>query len=136
MRYLTGLLLIAVLALTGCLNLDSIKPEQKAPRDTSYYLIDIKYKFFCLGNTLKCKDMTKIVSAQDKFRPIENAYGTAIAAPNYPVSLTRMILNPKDGSYNSTPVGTNGRYYKVPVNDKTKTVWRTLEAIENDLYRN
>ncbi|EAR63032.1 hypothetical protein [Neptuniibacter caesariensis] len=129
-----GLLLITAMTLTGCLGLDTMKSDQGTPKDTSYYLIDTKYKYLCLGNTSKCKDMTKIVSAQDKFTPIEQAYGKPIAGPNYPISLIRMLLNPQDGSYQSTQQGTTGRLYRIPRNEMTQTVWRTLEVIERDLY--
>lgn len=131
-----SLLMMTALTLTGCLSVDSLKPGQGVPKDTDYYLVDIKYRFFCLGTTNSCRDMTKIVSAQDKLAPIEQVYGAKVKGPNYPVSLTRMVLNPPDDSYQNTPVGTNGRYFKIPINDKTKTVWRALGLAENDLYQN
>lgn len=129
-----ALCLIAVLGLSGCISMDSITPSKREPADTSYYLLDTKYRFFCLGNTKQCRDMTKIVSSRAELIPIEKTYGQKIAGPNYPVSLARMVMNPADGSYTSSPVGSDGRIFKIPVNDKTKVVWETLSRIEDNLF--
>ncbi|WP_415892584.1 hypothetical protein ACMXYN_15315 [Neptuniibacter sp. PT8_73] len=128
------LLLIAGLSLSGCMSMDSLSLGKSEPTETDYYLIDTKFRFFCLGNTKQCRDMTKVVSSRAQLKPIEEAYGMPVKGPNYPVSLTRMLMNPADGSYKSTPVGDTGRYFKIPVNDKTLTAWNTLSDIEKDLY--
>lgn len=128
------LFLIASLSLSGCVSMDSLSLGKSEPTKTDYYLIDTKFRFYCLGNTTQCRDMTKIVSSRGQLGPIETAYGQAIKGPNYPVTLTRMLLNPSDGSYKSTPVGTTGRYFSVPVNDKTRTAWNVLSDIEGNLY--
>ena len=78
--------------------------------------------------------MTKVVSSRAQLRPIESAYGTKVKGPNYPVSLMRMIMNPADQSYKSVPVGDDGRFFKVPINDKTQVAWDTLSNIESNLF--
>lgn len=129
-----GLIVLLGIALSGCLNMDSLSLGKGEERDTSFYLVDAKYRFICLGNTKICKDMTKIVSARSMLRPVEKAYDTTITGPNYPVSMVRMLLNPKDESYKSMPVGKEGRYFKLPKNEKTNTVWETMLRIEEDLF--
>ena len=126
--------LAAVIGLNGCISMDAITPSFKTESDTSYYLIDTKFRFFCEGNTKQCQDMTKIVSSRAELQPIEAVYDTPIKAPNYPVSLMHIIMNPKDGSYKAAPVGNEGRYFKVPKNEKTKVVWATLSRITEGLY--
>ncbi|WP_415906194.1 hypothetical protein ACMXYX_15005 [Neptuniibacter sp. QD72_48] len=128
------LLLIAGLSLSGCMSMDSLSLGKSEPTETDYYLVDTKFRFICLGNTTQCRDMTKIVSSRSQLAPIEEAYGTKVKGPNYPVSLTRMLLNPADGSYTSSPAGTTGRYFKIPVNDKTQIAWDALGTIESGLY--
>lgn len=134
MRLLT--LMITALILSGCVNLGAMKDSisNREGADTSYYLIDAKFRFFCLGNTRQCRDMTKVVSSRSMLVPIEKAYGAKVKGPNYPVTLTRMLMTPLDGSYEATPVGSQGRYFKVPVNDKTNIAWDTLSDIENKLF--
>ena len=126
--------LIAIIGLNGCINMDAITPVFQAETDTSYYLIDTKYRFFCEGDSKRCKDMTKVVSSRGELYPIENAYNQEVKGPNYPVSLMLMIMNPNDGSYKATPVGNEGRFFKVPKNDTTDLVWNTLSSILNDLF--
>ncbi|WP_286236803.1 hypothetical protein [Neptuniibacter halophilus] len=124
-------LLIAFLGLSGCMSLDSITPGKGEPVDTSFYLIDIQNRFYCNGNSRVCSDMTKIVSSRAQLQPLEESYGQPVKGPNYPASLIRMVIKPMDGSYQSTPVGDEGRYFRVPKNDKTDLVWRTLQKIQN-----
>jgi hypothetical protein len=128
------LVLSLIFGLSGCLSMDSITPSPKAPRDTSYYLIDTQFRLFCQGNTKRCADMTKIVSSRAQLRPIEATYNTTVKGPNYPVSLMRMLMNPADKSYSSNPVGKDGRYYKIPSNDKTDVAWETLIGIQDNLF--
>lgn len=126
--------LTTALTLSGCVDVGSLMPDDKPPADTSFYLLDTRYKFFCLGTTKKCWDMTKIVSSRSELSPIEQAYGKIIKGPNYPVSLANMIMYPADGSYTTKPVGDDGRFVRVPVNEKTTTVWETLGRVENNLF--
>jgi hypothetical protein len=131
----TAIVLTTALTLTGCVDVGSLMPEDKAPSDTSFYLLDTRYKFFCLGTTKKCWDMTKIVSSRNELRPIEQAYGKEVKGPNYPVTLANMIMYPADGSYTTKPIGDDGRYVRVPINDKTRIVWETLGNIEENLFK-
>lgn len=128
------IVLFAMLGLSGCVDMDSLIPSKNENIDRSYYLLDTKLKFFCIGNTKVCRDMTKIVSSRSLLQPIEEAYNQEVKGPNYPVTLARMIINPADGSYKTKPVGSEGRYIQVPKNDRTNIVWDTLSFIEEDLF--
>lgn len=129
-----ALFLVAVLGLSGCVDVNSIMPEKGQAADRSYYLVDTKFRFMCIGNTKECRDMTKIVSSRAELKPIEEAYGKSVSGPNYPVSLARMVMYPDNGSYTATPVGNDGRFFSVPVNEQTKIVWDTLTSIEEKLF--
>ena len=128
------IIITSILGLSGCLSMDALTSSDKAPTDTSYYLIDTKYRFFCMGNSNRCYDMTKVVSSRTKLRPVEKEYAAEVTGPNYPVSLMRIIMNPSDDSYKASPIGSEGRYFKIPKNAKTKIVWETLTSIQNDLF--
>lgn len=128
------IILISILSLSGCISMDALTSSDKPPADNSYYLIDTKYRFLCLGNSTRCYDMTKVVSSRTKLRPIEKEYGAEVKGPNYPVSLMRIVMNPADKSYKALPVGNEGRYFKIPKNEKTNVVWETLSIIQNDLF--
>lgn len=125
-------LLIGVLILNGCMGIGSTTESEKS--DTGYYLIDTKKRFFCIGNTSKCWNMTRIVSSRAKLAPIESAYNKKITGPNYPVSLILTIMNPDDKSYKAEAINDEGRYFRIPINKKTRTVKNTLESIDNGMY--
>lgn len=129
-----ALFLVAVLTMTGCVDMDSLIPEKGEPADKSFYLVDTKFRFICLGETSNCRDMTKIVSSRSELKPIEEAYGKEVTGPNYPVTLARIIMYPEDGSYKAQPIGSDGRFFSVPVNEKTNIVWETLTSIEKNLF--
>lgn len=128
------IIITSILGLSGCLSMDALTSSNKAPSNTSYYVVDSKDRSLCLGNSQRCYDMAMIVSALEQLAPIENAYNTKIKAPNYPVSLTRMLINPIDGSYDAIPIGTEGRFFKIPKNAKTDITWKVLTSIYNNLY--
>lgn len=130
------IILTSILSLSGCISMDALTSSNTTPSDTSYFIIDTKKRFLCMGNSNRCFDMTKIVSAQHLLEPIEQEYDSEIKGPNYPVSLMRIIMNPKDDSYQTTPAGSEGRYFKIPRNKKTNIAWKTLATVETYLYEN
>lgn len=122
------------IALSGCVNVNSLVPEERQSVGHNYFLIDTKFRLFCRSDSKNCKDMTKIVSARAQLQPIETAYGKAVTGPNYPISLSRMIMQPEDGHYNAKPIGDDGRFFSIPVTPRTQLVWDTLSSIEEELY--
>lgn len=133
LRALTAFLSASVV-LTGCVSVDSLMPEPSAAKDTSFYRIDTKARALCLGETTRCRDYTKIVSALPQLRPIEKDYGTQVKGPNYPVSLMRIMMQPADGAYVAQPLGTDGRHFSIPITPRTQKAWRILEEIERSHY--
>lgn len=125
---------LATFFISGCVSLDSLTSDNGEQRDTSFYLLDLKNRWYCNGNTRECLDITKIVSSRAQLLPLEKEYNQEIKGPNYPVSFIRMVMQPKDGSYKTTQVGDEGRYHKVPKNDKTDLVWSTLSQIQTRLH--
>ncbi|MBR9827923.1 MAG: hypothetical protein GYB41_04675 [Oceanospirillales bacterium] len=126
-------LLAAVLALGGCVNLSGALKED--PTADQFYTLDTRYYRFCRGETANCQDLTSIVSVRAQLAPIEKVYGRTISGPNYPTDLARMILTPPDGSYTSTPMDSDGRYFRIPINTHTDTVWTTIDNAYNSIYR-
>ncbi len=126
-------LLAAVLALGGCVNLSGALKED--PTADQFYTLDTRYYRFCRGETRDCQDLTSIVSVRAQLKPIERIYGRQIQGPNYPTDLARMILNPPDGSYTSTAIGDDGRYFRLPINRHTDTVWETIDQAYHSIYR-
>lgn len=126
-------LLAAVLALGGCVNLSGALKED--PSVDSFYTLDTRYYRFCRGETSRCQDLTLIVAVRAQMKPVETLYGRPLKGPNYPADLARLILNPPDGHYRSEPVGADGRYFRVPVNHHTDTVWDTLEQAYDSIYQ-
>lgn len=126
-------LLAAVLALGGCVNLSGALKE--APSADQFYTLDTRYYRFCRGETSDCQELTSIVSVRAQLKPIEQAYGRKIQGPNYPTDLARMILTPPDGSYQSEAMGADGRYFRIPINPHTDTVWHTLDKAYQSIYR-
>ncbi|WP_417223603.1 hypothetical protein [Amphritea sp.] len=121
---------LVTLALTGCM--DSItKPSE--PVDTSYYTIDLKHYTYCRGSTPTCHKLSMIASGALHLKPIEDIYDAKITGPNYRSSLLRMMLNP-EGPYPVKKMSTNGRYYRLPVNQHTDTVWQAFENMKSSLY--
>ncbi|MFW1676647.1 hypothetical protein ACFVYJ_02540 [Pontibacter sp. JAM-7] len=118
-------MIILAATLSGCLSLS----ELSANSDESFYAIDRENRFFCRGASANCLDMTKIVSARSMLSPIEHAYQQEITGPNYPVSLMLILMNPSDGAYQATPVGRDGRFFRVPKTTRTDLVWNTLSDI-------
>ena len=133
MKALITLLLVSI-GLSGCVSLDDITPSDTPAKDTSFYRVDTKFRFLCLGESTNCRDMSKIVSSRSLLNPIEHAYETTIKGPNYPVSLMRTIMYPSDKKYVAKPLGTDGRHFSLPITQRTKLVWTTLEEIEASHY--
>ncbi|MEH6575863.1 MAG: hypothetical protein V7731_02190 [Amphritea sp.] len=125
---LTSLLALLV---SGCLS--TIQESAKAT-DTSYYKVDLKDYTFCRGNSRQCHNLNAILSATEFAQPIERAYNQKVTGPNYRASLIRMMLNPQDGSYEAEKLTANGRFYKLPKNEKTDTVWKSMTALYQSLY--
>lgn len=126
-------LLTAVLALAGCVNFSGALKED--PDADAFYTLDTRYYRFCRGKTPDCQDLTSIVSVRAQLVPIELIYGRKIMGPNYPIDLARMILSPPDGSYTTQAMGSDGRYFRVPVNTHTNTVWTTVDQAYTSIYR-
>ena len=128
-RLLTAVLL--ALTLTGCM--DSItKPSE--PVDKSYYRVDLKNFTYCLGNTNDCMSLNVIGTGLPYFGPIEETYGQPLTGPNYRGNLLRMLLKPKNAEYPVEKTSKDGRFYKIPANEYTNTVWKTLMRIDNSIY--
>ncbi|MBA4502823.1 hypothetical protein [Marinobacterium marinum] len=126
-------LLAAMLALGGCVNLSGALKE--APGVNEFYTLDTRYYLFCQGESARCQDLTAIVSVRSQLKPIEQIYGRSVQGPNYPTDLARMILTPPDNSYISTAVDSENRYFRVPVNRHTRTVWETLDKAYHSIYQ-
>jgi|SRR5690554_3092250 hypothetical protein len=122
-----------VLLLGGCVNLSGALKQD--PTADQFYVMDTRYFQFCKGETRRCQELTSVVSVRYKLGPIEEAYGERLKGPNYPASLARMIITPPNGSYRSEPVDAEKRYYRVPVNSMTDTVWTTLEDAYGSIYQ-
>ncbi|MCV6611407.1 MAG: hypothetical protein OIF55_11610 [Amphritea sp.] len=122
---------LLAISLTGCVS-NIIEPSE--PKDTSYYVVDLKDYSFCLGNTGACHNLSTITNGTLYAAPIEEAYGQKISYPNYRGSLLKMMLRPADQSYTPEKISDNGRYYKLPINDKTDTVWKVMERIHAAYY--
>lgn len=121
------------LALTGCM--DSIT-KLSEPVDTSYYTVDLKDYSYCKGSSSNCQNLTSIVSGTQYAGPVEDIYGSKISGPNYRGSLLRMMLDPQGAPYKAEKISANGRFYRVPANTYTDTVWKTLGDINDSLYNN
>ena len=124
---------MTALLLGGCVNLSETVKED--PTVDQFYVMDTRYFLFCKGETRRCQDLTTIVSIRYQLKSIEETYGQTIKGPNYPASLAQLVLAPPDGSYQSEPVGSDQRYYRVPVNSMTDKVWNTLDAAYNSIYQ-
>lgn len=98
------------------------------------YLIDTERGNFCQIATNTCISLSIVASQNGRVQPIESLYAEQVTGPNYPRSLQRMLLNPKDGSYKATPVDNNGRAFQLPGNQKTHTAWRTLQDLYSHIY--
>lgn len=128
-RVITAALI--TLALTGCMG--SI-PELPEPTDKSYYTVDLKDFSYCQGNDQDCMNLSSISSGLSYFGAIEEVYGQPLTGPNYRGNLLRMLLKPKNAEYPVEKTSKDGRYYKVPANKYTDTVWNTLLRIDTSLY--
>ena len=130
----TLILFPLVLGLTGCFSFSDLSLSNQPKADRSFYTIDTKFKFFCIGNTTECYDFTKIASARAELGEVERAYNQKVEGPNYPANLIRMIRFPPDKSYTSEPHGDDGRYFIVPKNKKTDAAWNTLEEVHDGFF--
>jgi hypothetical protein len=124
MRLVT--LLAIALTLSGCLVLET--------RQEAFYTLDSRYLTLCRGTSDTCLVLALIAPGIIMADPIEEAYGEPVSGPNYPLSLARMLLKPADQSYSAMATDENGRYYVLPINDKTRVAWNTLNGIHDWIY--
>ncbi len=129
LRVLTAALI--TLTLTGCMDSITQLPE---PVDKSYYRIDLKNYSYCRGNTSGCMSLNIIGTGLPYFKSIEEVYGQELKGPNYRGNLLRMLLKPRNDEYLVEQTSADGRYYKVPANKYTDTVWQTLIKIDESIY--
>ena len=128
-RVLTATLI--ALTLTGCMNSITQLAE---PVDRSFYTVDLKNYSYCLGNSSTCHNLSTIVNGTQFAEPIEEVYGRKISGPNYRSSLLRMMLDPDTTPYDVEKTSDNGRFYRLPANTHTDTVWRSMEDIRDSFY--
>ncbi|SEG60919.1 hypothetical protein [Marinobacterium lutimaris] len=121
---------LITLSLAGCGG-DFLKQD---PTVDQFYTLDSEKLMLCRGLTRECRDLIPIASAQHLAPKIERAYGTDLKGPNYPLNLTRMMINPPDGSYKASPVDENGRYIRLPINEQTDLVWDVLQEAHDSIY--
>ncbi|UTW10311.1 hypothetical protein [Marinobacterium rhizophilum] len=124
MRILT--LLAVALTVTGCLALETKKED--------FYTLDTRYLELCRGSSNNCVELALVAPGIVFADPIEEAYAAQITAPNYPLSLAKMMLKPADASYSAKAADDSGRFYLLPVNDKTNVAWDTLNSIHDWIY--
>lgn len=125
--------LLAV-ALSGCINTDNLlKP---ATGVDEYYTFDSQQLRLCRGQSKNCYDLAVIVSDRLQLAPVEQAYGSQISGPNYPLQLAQTLINPPHGEYQAQPQGEDGRYYRLPINQQTDAVWQALGNAFDGLYNN
>jgi len=125
--------LLAV-ALSGCINTDNLlKP---AAGVDEYYTFDSQQLRLCRGQSNNCYDLAVIVSDRLLLSPVEQAYGSQISGPNYPLQLAKTLLNPPHDEYEPQPQDEEGRYYRLPINQQTDAVWQALASAFDGLYNN
>ncbi len=128
-RMLTAALL--TLTLTGCMNSITKLIE---PVDRSFYTVDLKNYSYCQGSSSSCYNLSSIVNGTQFAGPIEDVYSRKIAGPNYRGNLLRMMLDPETAPYSVEKTSENGRFYRLPANIHTDTVWRSLKDINDSFY--
>ncbi len=126
MRPLTLLALALTLTLTGCLSLET--------KQEDFYTLDTRYLELCRGTSSNCLELALVAPGIVLADPIEEAYAQQLTPPNYPLSLAKMMLKPSDESYSATPADDSGRFYVLPMNDKTTVAWDTLNSIHDWIY--
>jgi hypothetical protein len=119
-------LLAAALTLTGCLSLET--------KQEDFYTLDTRHLELCRGTSNNCVELALVAPGIILADPIEEAYAQQISAPNYPLSLAKMMLKPTDASYSAKPADDSGRFYVLPINDKTTVAWDTLNSIHDWIY--
>lgn len=122
---------LVAITLSGCMDSITQLPE---PVDKSYYRIDLKNFNYCRGNTRGCMSLNVIGTGIPYFGAIEEVYGRELKGPNYRGNLLRMLLKPQNAEYLVEKTSEDGRYYRVPANKYTDTVWKTLIKINESIY--
>lgn len=120
------------LALGGCIETGNLL--QTAPGVGEYYTLDSERLILCQGQSNQCHRLSVIVSERRFLTPMENAYGTRISGPNYPLQLARTLITPPGGEYEAEPIGDSGRYYRLPVNRQTDAAWQALSNAFDSIY--
>ncbi len=123
---------LITLSLAGCGG-DFLKSD---PTVDQFYTLDTEKLRLCQGLTNGCRDLIPIASAQHLAPKIERVYGADLTGPNYPLNLTRMMINPPGATYEASPVDENGRYVRLPINTQTDTVWDVLQEAHDSIYDN
>lgn len=129
-KTLTLTIAVVTVLLAGCSDFT------KTLTDTSYrdyYRLDGKSLSLCRGQTVDCYPFSSLSSAQERLPAIEKAYDYKFTGPNYPLEAARLILRPPHQEY-TIERGPNGRYFKLPINEQTRTVWNALEQAGKTLY--
>lgn len=124
-------LLLTTLTLTGCLSMESLKPDTS--QDTSFYRLDAKNRMFCRGETNLCQDLTLIASSH-RLQQVEKAYGSTIETNNTVRGLMRLVLQPADKAYTAEPLAGLQYQYKLPITERTTQLWNLLKQAHIDHY--
>lgn len=118
-------------ALGGCMDSQLM---QRDPTVDRFYSLDSETLQLCRGLSKQCHSLITIAYSRELLPKIEQAYGSEITGPNYPLSLAQLMMNPPGGEYKTSTVDSNGRYLRLPVNDQTDTAWHVLEQAFNQIY--
>ncbi len=124
-------LLLTTLTLTGCLSMESLKPDTS--KDTSFYRLDANSRMFCRGETNLCQDLTLIASSH-RLQQVEEAYGSTIETNNTVRGLMKLVLQPADQAYTAEPLAGLQYQYKLPITERTTQLWNLLKQAQIDHY--
>ncbi len=125
-------LLLTALTLTGCLSMESLKPD--TTKDTSFYRLDANSRMFCRGETNLCQDLILIASSSHLLQQVEQAYGSTIETNNTVRGLMKLVLQPADQAYTAQPLPGLQYQYKLPITERTTQLWNLLKQAHTDHY--
>lgn len=131
MLRLAGLTIVFAFFLSGCIKTEGLL--QRDPTANNYYKLDTQDLKICRGETSICYTFAPISAARTLLKPVEEIYGKHVRGPNYPVNFAHMLLNPPNASYTAAPQP-DGRFYHLPVNEYTDTVWTSLKDVYDVYY--
>ncbi len=124
-------LLIAVVLLGGCTSMSGGSPRETAHE---FYSLDTRDFRLCRGTSKDCVKLTYIASMQEQLGPMEELYGANLQGPNYPLSLTRIMISPPNQAYTTQRLDEEGRYRRLPINQQTNWVWTLLKKETTEMY--